>query len=88
MSESEEFIVIHEVECLEIDEICGRLDTEPFIVIDEDGDPNFFCLVCDGEWNHLPSKGYNDTHIRKVIGRVYFKDLIRLAKQDPRGWRE
>jgi hypothetical protein len=39
------------------------------------------CPSCEGTGIH------KNTHTRKLVGRAYEKDIIKLAKKDPQGWR-
>jgi hypothetical protein len=39
------------------------------------------CPGCEGTGIH------KNSHIRKLVGRVYEKDIIELANKDPQGWR-
>lgn len=100
-----DFFVVWKVTCLRHkDQDFGDTDKKrTFLVIDDGGDPNFYCQVCYAERNHLPptkdwieminvkDPKYASTrtfdHYTELVGRVTYEDLEKLAKKDPRGWR-
>jgi len=66
-------VTCHEVESWEEPKI--------FHIIDDDGDPEFYCLHCHTEHNHTTIGEQDEFHTVRLIGEVTVEELRRFIER-------